>query len=211
MSKFRLSLVFPSSSLSWTTLSIVIVVVVVRLKDLLPLFFLIPVNVWVQFISIFPDRELLVVINRDVNLLGTDWFIVGVVELSDIWMLQSLLSCESFARVKLHQILEQIDGVVAGSGEDVSNSPGLGGRQWIQHRLSQWTVNGVNVLGWWSPSEFHDSIQLVECGCTWENRFSKQQLCQNAAQTPHIYAFSVFVRAEQDFRSSVPSGGDIVG
>ena len=66
--------------------TIVIVVVVVRRQNLLSQLLLSLVDVCIQLISIVSDGELLVVINRDVNLLLTDWFIIWVVELCNIGM-----------------------------------------------------------------------------------------------------------------------------
>ena len=79
--------------LTTSTLLVVVVVVVMRLKDLLSEFLLSLVYVSIQFISILPDRELLIVINRDVDFSGANWFIIWVVELGYIGMFQGLLGC----------------------------------------------------------------------------------------------------------------------
>ena len=56
----------------------------VRLHDLFAQLFLSLVDISVEFIPILSNRELLVVINRDVNFPVTDWLIIWVVELSNV-------------------------------------------------------------------------------------------------------------------------------
>ena len=68
------------------------VVVVVGLQDLFSKFLLPLMDISVQFISVFSNRELLVVIDRDIDFLVADGLIIGVVELSNIRVSQTLLS-----------------------------------------------------------------------------------------------------------------------
>ena len=56
----------------------------VRLHDLLAQLFLSLVDISVEFVPVLSNRELLVVINRDVNFSVTDWLIIWVVELSNV-------------------------------------------------------------------------------------------------------------------------------
>ena len=62
----------------------VLLLVVVRLHDFLAQLFLSLVDISVKFVSILSNRELLVVINRDVDFPVADWLIVWVVELSNV-------------------------------------------------------------------------------------------------------------------------------
>jgi hypothetical protein len=57
---------------------------VVRLHDLLAQLFLSLVDISVEFVPVLSNRELLVVINRDVDFPVTDWLIIWVVELSNV-------------------------------------------------------------------------------------------------------------------------------
>ena len=62
----------------------VLLLVVVRLHDLLAQLFLSLMDISVKFVPVFSNRELLVVINRDVDFPITDWLIIWVVELSNV-------------------------------------------------------------------------------------------------------------------------------
>ena len=61
-------------------------------EDFLAHFFTSLMNIRVQFVAVFLDGELLVVINRNVNLLRANWLLIRVVELVHVRVLQSLLS-----------------------------------------------------------------------------------------------------------------------
>ena len=80
---------------------LILVGVMVRLRDLLAQLLLPLVYVGVEFVPVFSNRELLVVIDRDVDLSCADWLVIGVVELSYVWMPESLLCTQAFARVEL--------------------------------------------------------------------------------------------------------------
>ena len=85
--------------------SVVVVIVVMGLEYFFPELLLSPVNVCIQLISIVPNRELLIIIDWDVDLHCANRFVVRVVKLSNVWMLQCLLSCQSLVWIKMHQVL----------------------------------------------------------------------------------------------------------
>lgn len=59
------------------------------------------VDIRVELVPIFFDRELLVIINGNENLLCANWLLVGVVELRNVWVLECLLNCQSLVWVEL--------------------------------------------------------------------------------------------------------------
>ena len=59
------------------------------------------VDVRVKFVAILFDRELLIIVNGNEDLLRAYWFFLWVMELCYIWMLQGLLCCQSFVWIKL--------------------------------------------------------------------------------------------------------------
>ena len=59
------------------------------------------VNIRIKLVSVLFDGELLIIVDRNHNLLGTYWLFLGVVELGHIRMLQRLLSCQAFIWVEL--------------------------------------------------------------------------------------------------------------
>jgi hypothetical protein len=89
-----------------------LVVGLVLRKDFLPHLLLPLVDVRVQLVSVLSNREFLVVVNWDEDFLRANWLLVGVVELSYIWMLESLLSCKPLVWVELKKVFQQVDGVV---------------------------------------------------------------------------------------------------
>lgn len=67
--------------------AIVIVIVVMRLEDLLSELLLTLVNICVQLVPVLSDRKLLIIVNWDIDLFGTDGLIIRVVELGYVWVL----------------------------------------------------------------------------------------------------------------------------
>ena len=63
---------------------VLLLAAVMRLHDLFAQLFLSLVDISVEFIPILSNRELLVVINGDVNFPVADWLIIWVVELSNV-------------------------------------------------------------------------------------------------------------------------------
>jgi len=94
-----LLLVLRTGLLLTTTLGVVHVVM--RLKQFLSKFLLALVNVLVEFVSVFTDGELLVVIDRDVNAPFTVWLILRTMELCHVRMLKCLFSRQPFVRVEV--------------------------------------------------------------------------------------------------------------
>lgn len=58
-------------------------------------------DISIQLVSVLSNRELLVVIDGDVDLLSADGLILLVMELSNIGVFQGLLSCKSAVRIEL--------------------------------------------------------------------------------------------------------------
>jgi hypothetical protein len=129
---------------------------------LLSHFLLSLVDVGVELVSVLTDRELLIVINRDEDLFQAVWLLIWVVELSNVRVLKSLLSSESLAWVELEKVLQEIDGIVRGSWEHVSELLGLGGGQTLEHGLGKWTINRFDIFNAWSSGNLHNSIKLVK-------------------------------------------------
>lgn len=69
-------------------------------------------DISVELVTIFADRELLIIINRDINLLAANWLILRIVELRYIGMSQCLFSCKSFVRVEVQEALQKVQRIV---------------------------------------------------------------------------------------------------
>ena len=83
-----------------------------RLKDLLSKFLLALVDISVELVTIFADRELLIIINRDINLLAAHRLILRIVELRYIGMSQRLFGGKSLVRVEVQEALEKVQRIV---------------------------------------------------------------------------------------------------
>ena len=102
----RLSLAATSSVV------VLVVIVMVGLQDALPQLLLPSVDVCVQFVSVLADRELLVVIDRNVDATRANRFVLRVVELCYIGVSEGLICRQTPSRVELKQAAEQVQGVV---------------------------------------------------------------------------------------------------
>ena len=69
-------------------------------EDFLSKFLLTLMDIRIELVTVFTNGELLVVIDWNLDFLGTDWFLVWIMELSNIWVLQSLIGCESLGWVE---------------------------------------------------------------------------------------------------------------
>jgi len=88
--------------LRWSLLlAVLVVVVVVGLEGLLAQFFLSLVDVRIQFVPVFPDRELSVVVDWDVDLPVASWLVVYVVELGHVGVPQSCLCTHPLVRIEM--------------------------------------------------------------------------------------------------------------
>jgi len=78
---------------------------VVRGKDLFAQLLLSLVDVCVQFVAVLSDRELLVVVDRDVDLPRANWLVIWVVELRHVRVAKGLLGGETLSWVELQKVL----------------------------------------------------------------------------------------------------------
>lgn len=189
---------------------LLLLVLLLLSQSLLAQLLLTLVNVAVQLVSVLSDRELLVVVDRDVDLPLANWLVLWVVELGHVLVLQGLLGAQTLVGVKLQEMAQQIQRFVRSSWEHVTKSLLLYGRQGLKHSLRERRVDSFDVLSRGSASDFHDAIKLVEGACAREAGLAQQELSKDAAQTPHIYALGIFVAAQQNLRSAVPARRNVI-
>ena len=84
----------------------------VGLQDLLPKFLLALVDIRIELVTVFADRELLIIVNRDIYLLAAHRLILGIVELRYIGVSQRLFGSKSLMRVEVQEALEKVQCVV---------------------------------------------------------------------------------------------------
>lgn len=151
------------------------------------------VDIRVELVSVLANRKLLIIVDRDVDLLRAHRLLVGVVELGHIRVFQSLLCRQAFVRVEVQQVLEQIQGFRRGRWKHIFEFAGLGGWQRLKHSLGHWTIDAFDVLWSGSAGNLHDSVELVQGGSAWENWFAQQEFGQDAAHAPHVGSLGVSV------------------
>ena len=78
-----------------------LVVSLVLCEDFLSHLLLSLMDVRVKFVSVLLDRELLVIVDWNEDFLCANWLFLWVMELLYVWMLQGLLSCQTFVWVEL--------------------------------------------------------------------------------------------------------------
>ena len=83
-----------------------------RLQDALSELLLSSVDVCVQFVTVLPDRELLVVVDGDIDASSAHWLVLRIVELGHIRVSQSLIGCQTAHWVELQKVPQQVEGVV---------------------------------------------------------------------------------------------------
>ena len=118
-----------------STATHLLVVSLMLRQQLLSHFLLTLVDIRIELVSVFSDREFLVVIDGYKDLLGAVWFLVWVMELSNVRMLKSLFSGESLVRIELQKALEKVKGIIGRSWEHVSKFLWFSWWQTLQHGL----------------------------------------------------------------------------
>ena len=94
MEQFKFSHVVVAALL--LRLALITLLSVMRLHDLFAQLLLSLVYISVEFVPVFSDGELLVVVDRDMDFSRTDRLILRVMELSNVRMFKSLFSTQAF-------------------------------------------------------------------------------------------------------------------
>lgn len=89
--------------------AVVVVVIVVGLEDLLAELLLPLVDICIELVAILSDRELLVIIDGNADLLRAYGLVLGVVKLTDIGMAQGLLCSETLVGIELKKTLQEVE------------------------------------------------------------------------------------------------------
>lgn len=108
-------------------------------------------------------------------------------------------------------MLEEVEGVLGSCGEHRSERFLLGDVGAGDDVGRQRGVYRFYILLAGPAHQFQYLFDLVERRISWEYGFTVDELAQNAADGPHVHSLGVFGGAQEDFRSSVPPGGHILG
>jgi hypothetical protein len=101
------------------TCTTVVVVIVMALQNLLAEFLLALVDIRVELVAVLTDRELLVIINWNLDLARANWLVVGVVELGHVGVSQGLLCSQALVGVELQEASQKVEGIIRSSWEHI--------------------------------------------------------------------------------------------
>ena len=82
--------------------------------------------------------------------------------------------------------------------------------QAVQHCDGERGVDGLNIFVRGTPSHLEDTIQLVHCGASGEERSTGEELGQNTTNTPDIDSLCVAGRTKKDFGGAIPTGSNVL-
>lgn len=135
-------------------------------------FFLPPQNIILKPFSVFFYTEFYIVINIYFNNPITRWLIVCIVELFQVWVLQSLNDTNSLVRIEGQHPFKQVHGLFAALALEVTQPNLLALLHALQERLSQGGIHTVDVALGGLSHDPDNLFQLVQCGRTREYRSS---------------------------------------
>ena len=123
-------------------------------------------------------------------------------------MLEALVGCRSLIVIELEHLVDQVDAVLG--------SPGNYRTQ--RCRCHFWEVDASHAgkliaflpVRRWCPERRANFHKLVSFRVPWENRSLQEHLSNDAAHSPNVDGRVVAGGANQQFRSSVPAGTDVV-
>ena len=116
----------------------------------------------------------------------------------------------SFVRVEVQAFCYYVQTIRRTACEPVFPIYWLYLSQDVHHLLPEVCLQGLQVAESWRTSPLHHPLDLVQSGVTGEHRLSPYHLTNHAPETPYISRLRVLLGPEQDLRSSVPPGGDVV-
>lgn len=128
-----------------------------------------------------------------------------------IWMSKSLVGSDALIRIKLQQTSQQIQAIFARIRHELLN--GLFGsvRGALDNTGPVMRLNAFDIELARRRYVLQNAFELIECGRAWEHGRAEQHLAENAAYAPHVYAFCVLGRGEQDLGRAVPARGHVLG
>lgn len=125
-------------------------------------------------------------------------------------MSQSVFDGYSFGGVEGEQLLQQVDCLVRGIGEELIELFARAAGQSLGHHFIFLLRDHVQLLFGGCPNHLEGQLDLVLGVHAWEEGLSPQELCKYAADGPHVDRLVVVPPREQQLRRAVPSGRHVV-
>ena len=115
-------------------------------KDALSELLLPPVDIRVQLVAVLTNRELLIVVDGDVDAASAHRLVLRVVELGNVGVAKGLVCRQTPVGVELQQAAQQVQRIVGGRWKQVTEAARLRGWQRLQHGRSKWAIDCFDVL-----------------------------------------------------------------
>ncbi len=128
---------------------------------------------------------------------------------SKVWMPKRLPNFNAPFRAKGQTLLHQIDGKRIGFGEKTRKALlfAEGKRANILARSAG--RNSIKVVYRWCSENVENDGKLMMIIPAREEGFSREHLCEDAADGPHVDGTRVLLECQHDLGSAVPSCGNI--
>mmetsp|Transcript_16789 Transcript_16789/g.29419 ORF Transcript_16789/g.29419 Transcript_16789/m.29419 type:complete len:247 (-) Transcript_16789:698-1438(-) len=136
-------------------------------------------------------------------------FIIGIMKTRKIRMLQCLFHRNALCWIEHQNFGKQIKHLRGRIREESLQWDGRLGRQGLHKPSGSFRMNMLHVLRVWSSNHVSNQVNLMHVILAREERFSAQNLGQNASHGPHIHSIRVLSPRQHNLWRAVPSGRDI--
>lgn len=126
-------------------------------------------------------------------------------------MCERLVGSYSLIWVELKQSSQEIETLLGLIGYQILDGLLLTVRGPLDHARTIVRLNALDVGLARRRNVLEYALELIERGCAGEHGRAEQHLAQNASNTPHVDAFRVLGRGEQDLGRAIPSRGHVLG
>lgn len=154
---------------------------------------------------------LVVVVNGNLDFAVAVRFLLGVVECSNVGVLQRALGGDALVRIKLQALREEVQRLLRSVLEALVQRCWLGAGEALKHGGCEGRVDRLDVVLGRTAGDLDDAVQLVHSARAREHGLAGQEFAKDAADRPDINTLGVLRGTKEDFWGSVPASGDVVG
>mmetsp|Transcript_10540 Transcript_10540/g.20264 ORF Transcript_10540/g.20264 Transcript_10540/m.20264 type:complete len:203 (+) Transcript_10540:3852-4460(+) len=127
-----------------------------------------------------------------------------VVKVPEISMAHTLLDRPPLVRVEHQHLVQQIKRDRVRLGVDRAPLHLLASGEFMDIAPGCCVGDEVHIFRGGGPEHSDNSLNLVQVVFTWEKRGSSNQLCEDAADAPHVDLLTILTGTQDDFRGAVP-------
>jgi hypothetical protein len=139
------------------------------------------------------------------------WFVFGIMEFAEVRVLEAALSCPPLCGVECEHFVEKVEGDRICLWVDFLPGHLLAARKLLDVASCGRVTNKRHIFFLRCSEYTYNSLNLIKIILSGEQRRPSKKLRKNTANTPHIDLLRVLTRAQNYFRSAVPSCNDVLG